>query len=187
MRTGQNSGRSTVPKLGISRGVPLPRRRKRLIENARLRSKLSRNDSSQLQISNRERMAISPRIVLCLSSFEPQAPSFQTLIANPELEFHLTGCKTNHIQFSNRKFFTVFHCSFSGPGSSRPITHHCPPNRDTAIKISRNPNKRTAVQNSNRDKNGTFQSRLSPQDVRAPCSLPASSLQFPAPRPAPSL
>ena len=122
MRTPQNSGRNTVPKLGISRSAASPSRHKRLIENARLRSKLSGNDANQLQISNRERMAISLCAFSLSSSFEPQAPSFQTLIANPELEFHLTGCKTNHMQFSNRKFFTVFHCSFSGPGSSRPVT-----------------------------------------------------------------
>ena len=109
MRTWQNSGRSTVPKLGIGRGVPLPRRRRRLIENARLRSRLSSRRSSQLQISNRERTAISLRAFSPSSSFGPQADNLQILIANLELESRLTGCKTNQMQFSNRKFSAIFH------------------------------------------------------------------------------
>jgi hypothetical protein len=32
----------------------------------------------------------------------------QILIANPELEFHLTACRTNHMQISNRKFLAFF-------------------------------------------------------------------------------
>jgi hypothetical protein len=84
MRTRQNSDSSTVPKLGIGRGVPLPRRHKRLIENARLRSELRSKHSSQLRISNRERMAISrPRSSL-FSDLEPQAPNLQILIASAD-------------------------------------------------------------------------------------------------------
>jgi hypothetical protein len=158
MRTWQNSASSTVPELGISRGAPLPRRRKRLIENVRLRSKLSSNNSSRLQISNRERTAISRRPVSFFSSFDPQAPGLeslienanassigilsdqreskdlsyrplrhqrsQLLIANLELEFQLTGCGTNHMQTSNRKFSAIFHCGFPSPGSSRLIIRH---------------------------------------------------------------
>src|ERR1700720_2274144 len=78
MRTRQNSGNSTVPKLGISRGVPLHPRHRRLIENARLRSKLNGTDSSHLRTSNREQMAISRRTLLLFPSLEPQAPSLQT-------------------------------------------------------------------------------------------------------------
>ena len=109
MRTRQNSGCSTVPKSGIGRGISLPRGHKRLIENARLRSNLSSNDSSQLQISNRERMAISPRAAdaSSIGILSDQRES-KGLIANLELEFHLKGRKTNHMQFSNRKFSTVF-------------------------------------------------------------------------------
>ncbi len=181
MRTRQNSGRSTVPNLGISRGVPLPYRQERLIENARLTSKLTSKNSSQLRISNRERMAISRRTVSRLSSFEPQAPSLQILIANLELEFHLTGCTNNHMQFSNRKYFAISRCiyavccpasRFSGSLFLPPASSFRPPkplaaaswaaNRDTAIRISRNPNKHTRVQNPNRDKTGTFEIRFSP-------------------------
>jgi len=58
MRSEQNSASTTVPKLGISRGMSLrlgtvraAHRGKRLIENTRLRSKLSCKDSRWLQIS----------------------------------------------------------------------------------------------------------------------------------------
>src|SRR5579862_10537 len=84
MQARQNSDSSTVPKLGISRGAPLPRRHKRLIENARLRSKLTSNDSSQLQISNRERMAISRRTLSHPSGFDPQTRGLESLIANAD-------------------------------------------------------------------------------------------------------
>src|ERR1700751_4323503 len=124
MRTRQNSGSSTICKSVISRGAPLPRRHKRLIENARLRSKLSSNDSSQLQISNRERIVVSRHAVSPRSSFDPQGLSLVSLIANLELEFQLTGCGTNHMQFSNRKFSAIFHCGFPSLGSSRLLTRH---------------------------------------------------------------
>jgi hypothetical protein len=135
MRTRQNSDRSTVPNLGISRGVPLPRRQERLIENARLTSNLNGNDSSQLRISNRERMAISRRTVSRLSSCEPQAPSIESLIANLELEFHLTGCKTNHMQFSNRKFSTLFR----SPRRAWPLKPHFPLASSLKLSPSRTP------------------------------------------------
>jgi hypothetical protein len=144
MRTRQNSASSIVPKLGISRGVPADASSIGILSD-QWESKGLRHRRSQL------------------------------LIANLELEFHLIGCKTNHMQFSNRKFSAIFHCRFPGLGASRltcpeqapcprGVTHHSPAlaairwaaNRDTAIRISRNPNKHTTLQNSNRDKNGTF-------------------------------
>jgi|SRR5579862_1150629 len=124
MRTWQNSGSSTVPKLGISRGVPLAWPNRRLIENARLRSTLSSRHSSQLRISNRERMAISFRAFSPSSSFQPQTPALRILIANLELEFHLTGCKTNHMQFSNRKFSAIFHSTSPASLSNLLVTRH---------------------------------------------------------------
>jgi hypothetical protein len=45
-----------------------------LIANTRLKFELSSKDSSRLQISNRERMAIFHRAFLAFSSFEPPAP-----------------------------------------------------------------------------------------------------------------
>jgi len=159
MRALQNSASSTVPELGISRGIPLPRRHKRLIENARLRSKLTSNDSSQLQISNRERIGISRHTLSPCSSFDPQVPDLENLIANAdassigilsdqreskdlsyrsplrhqrsqllianlELEFHLTTCKANHMRFSNRKLSAIFHSNSPVSLSSLPVTRH---------------------------------------------------------------
>jgi len=43
------------------------------------------------------------------SSFQPPAPSFQNLIANLELEFHLSHRKVSPLRISNRKYFAVFH------------------------------------------------------------------------------
>ena len=195
MRTWQNSGRSTVPKLGIGRGVPLPRRRRRLIENARLRSRLSSRRSSQLQISNRERTAISLRAFSPSSSFGPQADNLQILIANLELESRLTGCKTNQMQFSNRKFSAIFHSTSPVSTRSRhslvqtrrnarkgrlsPRAASLPANGHSSLpfpepccaRLIETPrlkfpvtlNKRTTLQNSNRDKNGTFEIRFSSQ------------------------
>ena len=199
MRTWQNSGRSTVPKLGIGRGVPLPRRRRRLIENARLRSRLSSRRSSQLQISNRERTAISLRAFSPSSSFGPQADNLQILIANLELESRLTGCKTNQMQFSNRKFSAIFHST--SPVALNLSSLACPEQAQCPQRVTRSPragiaarerplitslpwtpccarlietprlkfpvtlNKRTTLQNSNRDKNGTFEIRFSSHDA----------------------
>src|SRR6201981_1545625 len=103
MRTEQNLDRSTIPKLGICRGVSLPpatvrpyhqpATRKFLIANPRLEFSLSHRKISALEISNRERMAIFRRAFSLFSSSEPQASSLQNLIANPELEFLLTHSK----------------------------------------------------------------------------------------------
>src|ERR1700746_1248403 len=125
MRTEQNTGcRKTIPKLGIGRGVALARHGERLIENPRLRSKLSCKDSSWLQISNRERMAIFRRAFSLFSRFEPQAASLQNLIANPELEFLLTRSKQRSATVSNRKFLAIFHRTFPSPRPSRLVTRH---------------------------------------------------------------
>ena len=76
MREQQNSGSSTLPKLGSGRGVPADTPSTGILSDS-YRSSLGR-----------------------------QCPQF--LIANLELEFRLTGCKTNHMQFSNRKFPAIF-------------------------------------------------------------------------------
>jgi hypothetical protein len=74
----------------------------------------------------------------------------QILIANPELEFHLTGCRTNHIKFSNRKFIAFFR---SIP-QSVPLTA-CSSTwvaliYGGAIRIPRNTLKRCGIKISNR-------------------------------------
>src|ERR1700741_930626 len=85
---------------------------------------------------------------------ETRAPQF--LIANLELEFDLSPIRISNLKFSNRKFFAIFYPEarrvYAGIRRIRPrailllrqlashsslITHHCPPNRDTAIKIPR--------------------------------------------------
>src|ERR1700751_2704684 len=125
MRTEQNSAcRKTIPKLGIGRGVSLARHGERSIENPRLRSRLSCKDSSWLQISNREPMAIFRRAFSLFSGFEPQASSLQNLIANPELEFLLTDSKQRSAPVSNRKFLAIFRRTFPGLGLSLLVTRH---------------------------------------------------------------
>jgi hypothetical protein len=92
-------------------------------------------------------------------------PALSVLIANLELEFHVSPLRITDLKFSNRKFFTVF-LSWDTKGSPRAAlfppevsshsslaTHHCISNRDTAIRISPNYNKSRIFQISNRDKN----------------------------------
>ena len=53
---------------------------------------------------------------------------FKFLIANLELEFHLSHRKLNPLEIPNRKFLTIFESLLtavrSSPASSSPITHH---------------------------------------------------------------
>ena len=87
-----------------------------LIANARLKVHPTHSKLCPLKFPNRERMAIHRRGFSLLPSFEPQPTSLQNpwppydgrLIANLELNLRLTGRRTNDIQFSNRKFSTVF-------------------------------------------------------------------------------
>ena len=87
-----------------------------LIANRRLRLRLSQRKLSPLKFPNRERMTIHRRAFSRLPIFEPQPASLQNswasydgrLIANLELNLHLTGRKTNHIQFSNRECLAFF-------------------------------------------------------------------------------
>jgi hypothetical protein len=74
----------------------------------------------------------------------------RSLIANSELEFHLTSCRTNHMHFSNRKFMAFF----------RSIPHLVPLPAcsstqvvliyGVAIRIRRNTLKRRGIKISNR-------------------------------------
>ena len=65
-------------------------------------------------------MTIHRRALWHLPSLEPKPAGLQNswppydgrLIANLELNLRLTGCKTNHIQFSYRKFSAVFCAKF---------------------------------------------------------------------------
>jgi hypothetical protein len=119
------------------------------------------------------------------------------LIANLELKFNVNYIRINGLKFSDRKFSAVFHpqperachkrarvnpeargAHFTPPlllaGPSSLITGHCLPNRDTAIKNSRNVKKTKSIPISNRDKSGTFSSRfILPRSAR--CARVATS------------
>src|SRR5580693_5300605 len=92
-----------------------------LIANPRLKAHPSPSKLSPLKFPDRERMTVHRRAFSRLPSFEPQPaglpnswpPYDGRLIANLELNLRLTGCKTNHIQFSNRKFSAFFALNFS--------------------------------------------------------------------------
>jgi hypothetical protein len=158
MRTGQNSDSSTVPKLGIRRGAsPRPctiravDRRERLIENARLRSGLSSNDSRRLQISNRERMAIPLRIFSRLTSFEPQVPSLQNprpprdgrLIANADASS--IGILSDQREPKDRSCSIPQSAPLIACSSTQAVLIY-----GSAIKTSRNTLKRRRIKISNR-------------------------------------
>src|SRR4029077_10475172 len=87
-----------------------------LIENARLRSRLTPSRISQLEISNRERMAIShlalsPASLGLLSTRHwPLATAF--LIVTPRLEFPATHTKQNSSSISNRYKPGFFHPAY---------------------------------------------------------------------------
>jgi hypothetical protein len=96
-----------------------------LIANPRLEFELSSNDPSQLQISNRERMAICrftrsscpPRFRLSQTSCDSSRRSV-FLIVTPRLEFPATPTKQNSNAISNR-YKTPF---FAPLSRSSPIT-----------------------------------------------------------------
>ena len=52
--------------------------------------------------------------------------SLQNLIANPELEFHVTPIRISDLKFSNRKFFTVFRVAFQSYAAPLPLSTASP-------------------------------------------------------------
>jgi hypothetical protein len=99
-----------------------------------------RNEGSD----QRESEALSFRSPRC----RQQPP--RILIANPELEFHLTGCRTNHIKFPNHKFMAFFRSipqsvSLTACSSTRVVLIY-----GAAIRIRRNTLKRCRIRISNR-------------------------------------
>jgi len=135
MRTRQDSNSSTVPKLGIGRGVSLPRRHNRLIENARLRTELRSKHSSQLRISNRERMAISrPRSSL-FSGLEPLAPNLQILIANADASS--IGILSDQRESKGLPYRSLLrHQTFSTSNRKCRCVQHRHPERPTGVEGS---------------------------------------------------
>jgi hypothetical protein len=116
MRTRQNSDSSTIPKLGSGRGVPADASSIGILSDQRESkgpSRRSPHQCSKLLIANADASSIGilsdQRESKGLSYHSPLCRQrSQLLIANLELEFRLTGCKTNHMQFSNRKFSAIF-------------------------------------------------------------------------------
>ena len=95
-----------------------------LIANPRLESKLSSNHPSQLQISNRERMAFCrsgpSREPSITSSAQLLSSNLQLLIVTPRLKSPATPTKQNSNPISNR-----YKLQFFAPLSrSTPVTHH---------------------------------------------------------------
>jgi len=104
-----------------------------LIENARLRFRLSPSRISQLQISNRERMAIFSGVEPLASSLQnPWPPSGVWLIVSPRLEFHTTATKQRLHRISNRYKTHSLHSRClsgirfldSGRTRGKPLTQH---------------------------------------------------------------
>jgi hypothetical protein len=92
-----------------------------LIANPRLELELSSNDLNQLQIPNRERMAICPftrssrpPLFRLSPATRPSSPVTVFLIVTPRLEFSATATKQNSNMIPNRyktPFFDPLSCS----------------------------------------------------------------------------
>ena len=103
------------PLLSHIAGALKPRGCPVFLIDARLKSRPTHSKLSPLKSPNRERMATHRRALSRLPSFEPPPASLQNpwppydgrLIANLN-KIRLTARKTNHIQFSNRKFSALF-------------------------------------------------------------------------------
>ena len=106
-----------------------------LIANPRLESKLSSNHPSQLQISNRERMAFfrsgPSREPSITSSAQPLSSNLQLLIVTPRLESPATPTKQDSNPTSNRyktPFFAPLSRSALVSRLLPPSTRPCCPN-----------------------------------------------------------
>jgi hypothetical protein len=127
-----------------------------LIANPRLECELSSNDSSQLQISNRERMAASrftrsfrpPRFRLSQTTCNSSRRSV-FLIVTPRLEFPATATKQNSNAISNR-YKTPF---FAPLSRSSPITRRtscpCPEKAQGRRRVTVAPTSRKAIMSRN--------------------------------------
>jgi hypothetical protein len=95
-----------------------------LIANPRLEPRLSSNHPSQLQISNRERMAFfrsgPSREPSITSSAQPLSSNLQLLIVTPRLKSPATPTKQNSNPISNRYKSPLF----APLSRSSPITRH---------------------------------------------------------------
>jgi hypothetical protein len=129
-----------------------------LIANARLKVHPTHRKLSPLKFPNRERMTIHRRAHSLLPSLQPQPAGLKNpwppydgrLIANLELNNLLTTCKTNHIQFSNRKFLAFFALNFSASTAIVCSSTQVVLIYGSAIKTPRNTFKICSIRISNR-------------------------------------
>jgi BirA family transcriptional regulator, biotin operon repressor / biotin---[acetyl-CoA-carboxylase] ligase len=135
MRTRQDSNSSTVPKLGIGRGVSLPRRHNTDASSIGILSDDRESKGLSYRSPLRHQRADASSIGILSDQRESKGLSYhfpllhqrsQLLIANLELKLHLTTRKTNHMQFSNRKFSAIFHSNSPVSLSNLPVTRHPP-------------------------------------------------------------
>jgi hypothetical protein len=114
----REAGREPFPSPASSASLQI------LIANPRLESKLNSNHPSQLQISNRERMAFfrsgPSREPSITSSAQPLSSNLQLLIVTPRLKSPATATKQDPNPISNR-YKAPFFAPFS---HSSPITCH---------------------------------------------------------------
>jgi len=90
------------------------------------------------------------------------------LIANPELEFHVSPIRISELKFSNRKFFAIFRVALQTsavPAPAAAAAHssiqRLSPSLQNLIETPRlefpaTPTKQRPIADSNRDKNGVF-------------------------------
>ena len=104
------------------------------------------------------------------SSVQHLDSSLQNLIANPELEFHVTPIRISDLKFSNRKFFAVFRVAFQSYAAPLPLSTASPSSIQRLASSFQNlietprleflatPTKQSLTPNSNRDKRGVLSS-----------------------------
>jgi hypothetical protein len=116
-----DAGHDAFPSSRLASGPRRPASSFRiLIASTRLEFELSGKASSQLQISNRERMAIfvpaepselqpSPKGLLIFLNLQPLTLNLQILIVTPRLEFAATRRKQSPNPISNRYKSCILH------------------------------------------------------------------------------
>jgi len=118
----------------------------------------------------RENAAQFATSTISSSSIQHLDSILQNLIANPELEFHVTPIRISDLKFSNRKFFAVFSYALPREPSFRLIASVFFSNLQTLtsnlqllietprLEFLATPTKQSLTPNSNRDKKGALPS-----------------------------
>jgi hypothetical protein len=121
--------------------------------------------------ASRENAAQFATFAISSSSIQHLDSSLQNLIANPELEFHVTPIRISELKFSNRKFFAVFRVAFqSYAAAPLPLSTASPSSiqrlassfqnliETPRLEFRATPTKQSLTPNSNRDKRGVLSS-----------------------------